>query len=122
MVGILQQIADGVRKATELISEVSSASDEQAQGIDQVRTAVAQMDKVTQSNAANAEESASTSEELSGQAKEHNDMVSVLVSIVGGTARNGDGRGIHRHVAAAQAADHKDLGSRVHGLLPRRVR
>jgi len=46
-----------------------------AQGIDQVNTAVAQMDKVTQQNAANAEESASASEELSSQAESMNAIV-----------------------------------------------
>ena len=43
------------------MGEISAASAEQAQGIDQVNTAVSQMDKVTQQNAANAEESASAS-------------------------------------------------------------
>jgi methyl-accepting chemotaxis protein len=79
-----------VGKATQLIDEVSAASGEQAQGIEQVNTAVAQMDKVTQSNAANAEESASASEELSAQADELTEMVGVLVKIVGG-AGSADG-------------------------------
>ena len=56
----------------------------QSQGIEQINTAVAQMDKVTQTNAANAEESASASEELSAQARELNEMVNTLVQIVGG--------------------------------------
>ncbi len=48
-----------VRKASGLVSEIAVASKEQAQGIEQVATAVTQMNQVTQSNAANAEESAS---------------------------------------------------------------
>lgn len=82
--GILNQITEGVGKVSDLISEVSAASDEQARGIDQVNAAVAQMDKVTQSNAANAEESASASEELSAQANELREMVQTLVQIVSG--------------------------------------
>jgi methyl-accepting chemotaxis protein len=82
--GILKEIVEGVGKVTHLIDEVSAASGEQAQGIEQVNTAVAQMDKVTQSNAANAEESASASEELSAQASELREVVNVLVGIVGG--------------------------------------
>ena len=59
-------------------------SDEQARGIEQVSTAVAEMDKVTQQNAANAEESASSSEEMYSQAEELKEMVVKLVSLVGG--------------------------------------
>jgi methyl-accepting chemotaxis protein len=86
--GILTQIVDSVGKLSQLIGEVSSASQEQAKGIEQIGTAVTEMDKLTQSNAANAEESASASEELSAQANELNDMVNVLVGIVSGTSAN----------------------------------
>jgi len=58
--------------------------------VDQVNTAVAQMDKVTQQNAANAEETAASSEELNGQAESLNDSVEVLSGIVyGSTGSNG---------------------------------
>lgn len=88
---ILNEIVSGVQKVTHLIGDVSSASDQQAQGIDQINTAVAQMDKVVQSNAANSEESAAASEELSSQAIELMDMVNVLVRIArGGSAVVGD--------------------------------
>ncbi|MBN1508085.1 MAG: hypothetical protein JW955_14635, partial [Sedimentisphaerales bacterium] len=50
----------------------------------------AQMDKVTQQNAANAEESASASEELSAQAASMQEVVAQLVAVVGGkTSRTG---------------------------------
>ncbi|MBN1508101.1 MAG: hypothetical protein JW955_14715, partial [Sedimentisphaerales bacterium] len=48
----------------------------------------AQMDKVTQQNAANAEESASASEELSAQAESMHDIVAGLVSLVGGASQH----------------------------------
>jgi len=51
---ILDEIVGSVGKATDLVSEIAVASQEQAQGISQVNTAVTQMDKVTQQNAANA--------------------------------------------------------------------
>ncbi|MEO6095797.1 MAG: methyl-accepting chemotaxis protein [Fibrobacteria bacterium] len=86
--GILTQIVDSVGKLSQLIGEVSSASQEQAKGIEQIGTAVTEMDKLTQSNAASAEESASASEELSAQAKELNDMVNVLVGIVTGSSQS----------------------------------
>jgi methyl-accepting chemotaxis protein len=83
---VLDEIVQSIGKTTDLVSEIAAASQEQAQGIDQVNTAVAQMDKVTQQNAANAEESASASEELSSQAESMNDIVGELVALVGGTA------------------------------------
>ena len=58
-----------------MIAEIAAASKEQSQGIEQVNTAVSQMDKVTQQNAANSEESASAAEELSSQAEELQAMV-----------------------------------------------
>jgi len=68
-------ITTSVKKVNDLIAEIAAASQEQSQGIDQVNTAVAQMDKVTQQNAANSEESASAAEELSSQAEELQGMV-----------------------------------------------
>ena len=80
----LEGIVSSIGKTTELVAEIAAASQEQSQGIDQVNTAVTQIDRVTQSNAAHAEESASASEELSVQAVEMNRIVGQLVSLVGG--------------------------------------
>jgi methyl-accepting chemotaxis protein len=68
-------IAGSAKKVNDLIAEIAAASGEQSQGIDQVNTAVAQMDKVTQQNAANSEESASAAEEMSSQSEELQSMV-----------------------------------------------
>jgi methyl-accepting chemotaxis protein len=81
---VLEEIVSSIGKTTNLIGEIAAASSEQAQGVDQVNTAVAQMDKVTQQNAANAEESASASEELSAQAEQMTQIVQELVALVGG--------------------------------------
>ncbi|OHB54987.1 MAG: hypothetical protein A2Y12_01000 [Planctomycetes bacterium GWF2_42_9] len=83
---VLEEIVQSIGKTTDLVGEIAAASSEQAQGIDQVNTAVAQMDKVTQQNAANAEESASASEELSAQAEQMNQIVQELVDLVGGSS------------------------------------
>ncbi|MFP4164068.1 MAG: methyl-accepting chemotaxis protein [Chitinispirillaceae bacterium] len=82
----IKGISESAMKVAGLISEISAASKEQSEGIDQINTAVAQMDKVTQSNASSSEESASASEELSAQANELGDMVKKLVSIVEGNS------------------------------------
>ncbi len=83
-----KEIQEGSQTVGRLIAEITSATNEQAQGVDQVNTAVAQMDKVTQQNAATAEESASSAEELSAQATNLNDMVQELVILVEGKGRN----------------------------------
>ena len=53
-----EEINDKIRKVDDLVASIASASNEQSEGIRQVSTAVSEMDKVTQSNAASAEESA----------------------------------------------------------------
>ena len=72
------------RKVTELVGEIAAASQEQAQGINQINNAVAEMDKVVQQNATNAEESASSSEEMNAQARHLNHVVGDLTNLVGG--------------------------------------
>ena len=76
------QISAG--KMGDLIGEITAASDEQAQGIEQISKAVSEMDKVVQQNSANAEQSAATSEEMSAQAVQMQHFVSELVALVGG--------------------------------------
>lgn len=77
-------------KIGQLIDEIATASNEQARGISQINTAVAEIDKVTQRNAANAEESASAAEEMSAQAENMKSHVRDLVALVGGGV-NGHG-------------------------------
>lgn len=66
----LNEIVNGSSKVAELVEEINAASKEQAQGIDQINSALEQIDQVTQSNTANAEESASAAEELAAQAQQ----------------------------------------------------
>jgi len=66
---VIMSITDSATKVKILVDEVNLGSQEQARGIEQISKAVAQMDQVTQTTAANAEESASASEELSAQAE-----------------------------------------------------
>ena len=68
----------------ELVGEISAASVEQAQGIEQISKAVSEMDKVVQTNSANAEESASASEEMRAQAEQMKQFVAELVTMVEG--------------------------------------
>jgi len=78
----LAEITTAATQVNGLVGEIAAASREQSQGIAQVNTAVAQMDKVTQSNAASAEESASAAQELSRQSVQLGEMVAELVALV----------------------------------------
>jgi len=80
----LQEIVTKVRQVDELVAQIATASKEQSQGISQVNTAVSQMDKVTQGNAASAEESASAAEELNAQAITLRGIVADLQQIISG--------------------------------------
>ncbi|MCK6491711.1 MAG: methyl-accepting chemotaxis protein, partial [Planctomycetes bacterium] len=89
----LEEIVVKVQKVDELAAEVATASREQNQGISQLNTAVTQMDKVTQANAASAEESASAAEQLRAQAHAVNHAVLDLVAIVEG--QHGNSANLH---------------------------
>jgi methyl-accepting chemotaxis protein len=82
------QVASDSSKMSELVAEIAAASTEQSQGIEQINRAVGEMDKVVQQNAANAEESASASEEMNAQAEQMKGFVQDLVVLIGG-ATNG---------------------------------
>ncbi len=84
LVGTFTETAEASNKVVQLMGEVAQSSDEQARGVEQVNQAVAQMDSVTQSNAANAEESAASSSELNSQVLDMKDAVQVLRQLVDG--------------------------------------
>ncbi len=71
----LVSIMDSVKKVNELVDEIVKASEEQKDGINQINMAIADMDSVTQNNAAMVEETASASEEMAGLAHELLNMV-----------------------------------------------
>ncbi len=97
-------------KIGQLVDEIATASQEQALGISQLNSAVTEMDKVTQQQAASAEESASASEKLHAQAEQMKVFVVDLVAVVGG-AGNGSGlsRGGQKRKAPLSGADRKAI-------------
>ncbi len=81
-------IQQQIRNLDQLVGEIATASHEQHQGIGQVTGAVAQMDKITQSNASSSEETASASHELNSQATVLSEAVASLQALVGGGAHH----------------------------------
>ena len=82
----LRDIVERVRRIDESAEEVSSASKEQSQGVDQINSAIAEMDGVTQRNAASAEESAAAASELGSQVAGLEGAVKTLMAVVDGGA------------------------------------
>lgn len=80
----LNTITSQAKKVNELMNEIAAASQEQSQGVEQVTKAMIQVETVTQQNAANAEESASASEELNSQAESMRKIVGELSELVNG--------------------------------------
>jgi methyl-accepting chemotaxis protein len=101
----VEQVASGfgaitasVTEVKALVDEVSGASKQQALGIEQVTQAIRQMERVTQTTAATAEESAAACEQLNTQADVTMQLVSRLESMVGGV------NGTRRHAETAAPA------------------
>ena len=74
----MEEVVGQVQRVSQLISDISSAGKEQTTGIGQVSDAVAQLDQVTQQNAALVEESAAASESLNQQARKLVEAVAVF--------------------------------------------
>ncbi|WP_163096843.1 methyl-accepting chemotaxis protein [Acidithiobacillus ferrianus] len=66
----LTALVPAIGKTSDLVQEISAASNEQAASIDQINLAVGQLNQVTQQNASASEELAATAEEMSGQAEQ----------------------------------------------------
>ena len=88
----MSEVVDAIRRVTDIVGEISTASHEQSLGVAQVGEAVTQMDQVTQQNAALVEEMAAAAGSLQVQAEDLVQVVSVF--------RLGD-EGGGRHLAAA---------------------
>jgi methyl-accepting chemotaxis protein len=71
----LTEIVGSVKRVTDMVSEIAAASREQNTGVEQVNKAVAQMDQVTQSNAAQTEELSSTAQSLETEAQHLQELV-----------------------------------------------
>ena len=103
----LQAIVSQVSEITTIVSDIAASAREQATGLQEVNTAVNQMDQVTQQNAAMVEESTAASHGLAKEADELGNLVGRFALRASGTARpvlaaNADGAaGRERPVTAA---------------------
>lgn len=74
----MEEVVTSIKRVADIISEITVASVEQSQGIDQINNAMSSMDKVTQKNAELVEQAASAATALANQANELTNVVSVF--------------------------------------------
>jgi methyl-accepting chemotaxis protein len=67
---LLDTIVPNIRKTSDLVQEITAASEEQSSGVGQINAAVTQLSQTTQQNASSSEELAATAEEMSSQAEQ----------------------------------------------------
>ncbi|WP_229262731.1 methyl-accepting chemotaxis protein [Duganella radicis] len=67
---MLDEMVPSIKKTSDLVQEITAASEEQSSGLAQINSAITQLSQTTQQNAAGSEELASTAEEMSTQASE----------------------------------------------------
>ncbi len=72
---LLDEMVPAITKTSDLVQEISAASNEQSVGLGQVNSAMTQMNQITQQNASASEELAATAEEMSGQAEQLQQLV-----------------------------------------------
>ncbi|MBB6147034.1 methyl-accepting chemotaxis protein/methyl-accepting chemotaxis protein-1 (serine sensor receptor) [Silvibacterium bohemicum] len=83
----IRAVTADASRVKEMVDEVSLGSEEQSRGIEEIGKAMAQMEQITQTTAANAEESAAAAQELNAQSETLKDVVARLQSMVDSGAR-----------------------------------
>jgi len=107
-----ETIQQQVLQLDALVGEIATASNEQSLGIGQVTKAVSQMDRITQSNAASAEETSAASQDLNAQAAVLSDAVQSLQELVGTNTKTAPSHSAELVDAARSARAHAALPAR----------
>jgi len=98
----MNEIVASITRVTDIMSEITAASVEQSSGIEQVNTAIVQMDQVTQQNAALVEQAAAAAEAMQDQAAKLSEVVGVFKLLASATAARGTPRPAARVAKAPQ--------------------
>ncbi len=75
---MLQGIVGSVKQVTDIVGEIAAAAKEQSIGVEQVNTAMTQMDQVTQSNAGQTEKLSATAESLAYESAHLQEVVAIF--------------------------------------------
>ncbi len=115
-----REVSSSIRSISQAVGEITASSSEQAQEIESINRAIALMEGEVQQNAANAEQSAASSEGLADQAETLQRIVSALAVLLEGDAGNRvrDRENQVRGRNAARPPDHPEFRKGGVGLLP----
>ncbi|NHZ32341.1 methyl-accepting chemotaxis protein [Massilia rubra] len=100
----MQEIVSSVKRVTDIMAEISLASQEQTAGIEQVNLAIGQMDQATQQNAALVEQAAAAASSLNDEAASLTEVVGVFVLADGAERAVAPARVAPRPAASKPAA------------------
>ena len=113
---LLDAMVPNIKKTSDLVQEITAASEEQSSGVNQINMAVGQLSQTTQQNAAGSEELASTAEEMSGQAEE---LQAAIAFFRVSRAQHGAGADTARSAPRAAAPARQPAVVRIRGAAAR---
>lgn len=93
---LLVEMIPSIRKTSDLVQEITAASEEQTTGLSQISSAMSQLNQVTQQNASASEELAATAEEMSGQAEQLQGLMEFFTLAKGRQSGSGTSRELDR--------------------------
>jgi len=102
----MTEVVDSIRHVTDIMGEITAASEEQSRGIDQINQAVMDMDDVTQQNAALVEQAAAAAGSMQDQAAKLTQVVSVF-------KLNGSSALIGKQAAASRAQPVRSMQQKI---------
>jgi len=105
----MAEVVASVRRVTDIVGEISSASQEQSDGIEQVNQAITLMDEATQQNAALVEQAAAAAQSMQDQAVELAQVVSIFKLDDGTAVQASASAGSRRRTAPLMASPHQSV-------------
>lgn len=108
----MKDIVTAIKRVNDIMAEIAAASVEQSTGIDEISTAVSQMDEMTQQNAALVEEAAAAAESLQSQADQLNQRVGEF-KLAGISESVSQSRAATKKIAAPRAPAKRDTAKRL---------
>ena len=114
---LLDTIVPNIKKTSDLVQEIASASAGQTVGVGHITTAINQMNQATQQNAASSEELAATSEEMSAQAQQLQQTMAFF-KLSGGTADGAPKQVVKRSTVRRAKVGYRPSGAAVSGEIP----
>ena len=100
---LLDEMVPNIRRTSDLVQEITAASEEQSSGVGQINSAVSQLSQTTQQNASSSEELAATAEQMTSQAEQLQETMAFFKLSEGGSRHSG---AVASRKVSSKAASH----------------